>query len=640
MSEWKKELKLIPCREIAPQGWIYRRLLSLADGLSGHIDEIWEDVGPQNAWLGGRGDDWERGPYYFDGLAPLAELLPVVTLKEKENLWIEELLNSQQADGFFGPSSNKDWWPRLIVMKTMTNVAASHDDEPICERITSFLVKAVAYLEYSLTQDTLEMWSYARAMELCPTLFWLINKTGEMHYLELGKKVGKSSLDWVHFFETFPLRKPMQEIMPWQHYLSLLEKEKKDSAQPTLLQRNHDRSAFILYHTSHGVNVAMALKYLAFWYQLTSDTKYLQILRNGVESLQKYHGQANGMFACDEHLSGLSPSQGTELCTVVELMFSIEEIIRITHDLSWSDWLETITFNALLTTISLDSCSHQYDQQVNQISCTTAPRDWYNNGDDSNTFGLAPNFGCCTANMHQGWPKFVQSAWMKDSDGYCCISYVPYAFSDQGITIITEGNYPFDNSPVIKIHGNGRHFTIRFHIPIWSAKNCSVSLNGESLLPTSDGVIMVERTWQDDEIQFNFNSSIRIAEVSGGCSVYWGAILFALPLKPEKKITKDRGRFSDFELTSQEKWNYGLCMDSVPFWSVGYEKRVIEGEERDIPTLHCFGKRVYNWGIHNNSADILPNHPDVKGQKQVALTLVPYGLTSLRIAVFPKLDTN
>ena len=57
---------------------------------------------------------------------------------------------------------------------------------------------------------------------------------------------------------------------------------------------------------------------------------------------------------------------------------------------------------------------HQYDQQANQVIChVTEDRPYTNNGPDANTFGLAPHFGCCTANRHQGWPKFAARLWMR-----------------------------------------------------------------------------------------------------------------------------------------------------------------------------------------------------------------------------------
>ena len=45
--------------------------------------------------------------------------------------------------------------------------------------------------------------------------------------------------------------------------------------------------------------------------------------------LDKYHGQASGIFGCDEHLAGNMPSRGSELCTVVETMFSYEVLFSI-----------------------------------------------------------------------------------------------------------------------------------------------------------------------------------------------------------------------------------------------------------------------------------------------------------------------
>ena len=39
-----------------------------AEGLTGHLEEFWPDLGPDNMWLGGAREGWERGPYYLDGL--------------------------------------------------------------------------------------------------------------------------------------------------------------------------------------------------------------------------------------------------------------------------------------------------------------------------------------------------------------------------------------------------------------------------------------------------------------------------------------------------------------------------------------------------------------------------------------------
>ena len=48
---------------------------------------------------------------------------------------------------------------------------------------------------------------------------------------------------------------------------------------------------------------------------------------------------------------------------------------------------------------------HQYLQQSNEVNALYGVKDhvWQTDGGDSTGFGVAPQFGCCTANMQQGW---------------------------------------------------------------------------------------------------------------------------------------------------------------------------------------------------------------------------------------------
>ena len=96
---------------------------------------------------------------------------------------------------------------------------------------------------------------------------------------------------------------------------------------------------------------------------------YFDIAERLVTVLSEYNGTPVGTFTGDEHLSGLSPIQGTELCAVVEQMYSYEHLYAYTGDNKWAERLELLAFNALPATISDDMWAHQYVQMSNQIAC-------------------------------------------------------------------------------------------------------------------------------------------------------------------------------------------------------------------------------------------------------------------------------
>ena len=98
-------------------------------------------------------------------------------------------------------------------------------------------------------------------------------------------------------------------------------------------------------------------------------------------------------------------------------IFTLWMVAAISTVAAFGDRLERIAYNALPAPFKPDMWAHQYFQQANQVECTVDEnRNWTTPWEDANLFGLEPAYGCCTANMHQGWPKFVSHMWMATRD--------------------------------------------------------------------------------------------------------------------------------------------------------------------------------------------------------------------------------
>jgi hypothetical protein len=99
----------------------------------------------------------------------------------------------------------------------------------------------------------------------------------------------------------------------------------------------------------------MAIKSAAVQWRQSGDASDVESCYERMEKMDRYHGQASGIFSCDECLAGLNPSRGTELCTVVETMFSYGIIFSTLGDPVFADKVEQIAFNALPATMTADS---------------------------------------------------------------------------------------------------------------------------------------------------------------------------------------------------------------------------------------------------------------------------------------------
>jgi len=198
----------LPLGNIKPEGWLLEMLKIQRAGLTGNLDSIYEKVcGPTNGWLGGIGDGWERGPYWLDGLVPLAYLLDDDELKDKAQEWIEWSIENQRENGYFGPKplpedapkipgtqqgNREDWWPKMVMLKVLKQYYMATGDDRVIDLMSGYFRYQLENLpEYPLGHWT--YWAERRGGDNMAIVYWLYNITGEDYLLELAELLNEQT---------------------------------------------------------------------------------------------------------------------------------------------------------------------------------------------------------------------------------------------------------------------------------------------------------------------------------------------------------------------------------------------------------------------------------------------------------------
>lgn len=623
----------LPLGAITPKGWLKGMLVNQKNGATGQLDKLYPLVMNQrNGWLGGDGDQWERGPYWIDGLLPLAYILKDTALIAKVKPWVEWSIKSQQPDGYFGPSkdysnepgiqrdNSRDWWPKMVMLKVLKQYYDATGDQRIIRLMTNYF----RYQLKELPQKPLDHWTFwarYRAGDNLMVVYWLYNITGDAFLLDLANVLHQQTFDYTNAFLHSDLLSQQGSI--------------------------------------HGVNLAQGIKEPVIYYQQHPDKIYLEATRKGFDDLRKFNGMAHGLYGGDEALHGNNPTQGSELCTAVEMMFSLESILEVSGEVAYADQLEKIAFNALPSQITEDFMNRQYFQQANQVMATRHIRNFdVNHSGTDLCYGLLSGYPCCTSNMHQGWPKFTQNLWYATADsGVAALLYAPsevkvYVAQQIPVSFKEETNYPFEETIKFTLTTPKKvSFPFHVRIPEWCKKGI-IKVNGKVWEEVAGNqVVKVTREWKTgDVVELQLPMHIyKNTWFENSMSVERGPITYALKIGEAVtavKNTKDPVDYGDayFEVRPATPWNYALIETPDDKLATRYKVESAAvmpaypwGTAQVPVSIKTTAKRIPSWQLYNEMTGPVPYSitygMETGGEEEI--TLIPYGCTKLRISQFP-----
>jgi len=492
-------------------GWLREQLIVMANGLSGHLDLFWDDV-MDSVWIGGTHDKsgagHERGPYWLNGMVPLAAHLNAtgdtgklnVDINAQVNHWVSYILEHQLPNGWLGPddgfggAGNTYWTGWNTAAALLQYADAAGLESAMGQRCTKAVLRYVTEVHRRMLTVPTTAWTQNRWQDWVYIVHWLLDIAPQ----------GQEQLLWDAAELTF------EQSWDWDAYYAQTGVGTKGAYKGKKMPKFTEAPAGSWSMWDHGVNNAMGTKSCHTWYRQSRNASDLENGRYKLQMQERFHGQPYGVFSADECFGGRNLNRGIELCAVVEQMYSLQHMFKVEGDPSLLDKMERIAYNALPGTITADSWQHQYLQQANEINASydTSPHVWQTDGVASTGFGVAPNFGCCTANMQQGWPKLASNIFLEAADGSLVVALLlPAKVTFKGAAVDMSANdYPFDDNVNITIEGD---LKMQIRIPGW-ADRAMIAVNGADKVAVKNGTFHAVTCSGSTKLVVYLNPTIRV----------------------------------------------------------------------------------------------------------------------------------
>lgn len=634
-GRWKRSL------EVIADGWL-RRIVEQKHGC--YYPVFWA----RNTFDGTMGDvHSEWAGYTADAIVRLSSLLPESWIAGQKPAWLENVIASQDPDGYLGCNRPETRWKHGFELWCQDRMlqALLHEYEAAGDqRVLDACIRAAR----CITRNTDTDWFrgvYSRPHPLC------------------GPRQAGHSVNIVH---------PLLALYEYSGDEALLEAAVE-------LYRDFDQSASDISATAfltqgmlrtHIVTVCEHLSIPAKIYAFTGDSRYLDASIRAYELLG-HSLQVQGCPSGNEFTYGRGPRKYTEHCGVIEYAISCTRLLHQTGLVHFADAAERAMMNAYFGSKSPDGMTLCYNHAPNQVVAADWSGPYEDNWDQGmfrNHYAMNHDPRCCNANTSRGFPNYVGYAAAAGADGSVAfVYYGPYTLvADMPgagcVRFDQHTDYPFTDEVEIEVvPERAARFPVRLRVPCWCS-SAEIAVNGAAVdrevFPGRFATL--DRTWQrGDTIRLRFEIPVRLEAYRGswhsapGFAVLRGPLTYTLPLDEQWVYV---GREPAGPTNLDEAWNVVPGEGSA--WNVALDlgrKRLEDNFERvDLPVpagalpwqhppvgLKTRARLLPSWRTDTVNGKpqtpALPPPPLEPEGGPREITLVPYGFTHIRMTYLPVL---
>ncbi|MGE5376244.1 MAG: beta-L-arabinofuranosidase domain-containing protein [Bacteroidota bacterium] len=535
--------------EIKPAGWMRLQMQrDLERGFLGHLDELVPELiqkdqiyGPDRLTKAARTKDlgvisketeWEVQFLWWnsetqsnwrDGFVRTAILLENPEYFDKARHYIEQILATQDADGYLGiyapdlrfhfDGENGELWAQASLFRVLLGYYEATGETRVLEAVT----RAV--------QVTMQAYPPGRSHP-----FTVRNDyAGVCHGL-----VFTDVLDRLYQLTS------QEKYLEYALWLYAEYSEANLSAGDVRYIYLADPGYRFLAHGVHTYEHLRSLLTAVY----ASGNPYLEDALTAYLEKLDLCLTPSGAPIGDEMIAGRTADAsetGYEYCSLHELLDSYSHLLQKTGDLKWGDRIEWLLFNAGQGARHPNRSAIAYLKTDNSYSMTgpLRPDDMVDSQNPQTRYKYSPVHQdvavCCVPNAGRIYPYYVKSMWLRTPNGLLAALYGACELNTQvngaAVRITEQTNYPFDLVISFSIHvSQPVEFELAFRKPAWAD---GFQVQTGSAWCEDGGTIKIHKLWQSgEEIILRFQAEVKTNEFRiDEYFLSYGPLVFALPLK-------------------------------------------------------------------------------------------------------------